>query len=64
LVDFSRPPGNLDAPSATCPSEYYFRTTPRFGTGATKCDRLNRLICIAGGERRADAVIITVYEVT
>jgi hypothetical protein len=54
----------LGAGEPVDPSEYYFRTTPRFETGAAKYDWLNRLICVAAGERRPDAVIITVYEVT
>ena len=43
--------------------EYYFRTTPRFETGAPAYAWLNGVISVAVGERRADAVIITVYEV-
>jgi hypothetical protein len=46
------------------PKEYYFRTQPRFETGAVQYRWLNGLITIAGGERRSDKVIITVYEVT
>ncbi len=46
------------------PSEYYFRTTPIFETGASGYEWLNSLVAIASGERRADEVIITVYEVT
>ena len=44
-------------------SEYYFRTTPRFETGAPAYAWLNGVISVAVGERRADAVIITAYEV-
>ena len=46
------------------PNEYYFRTHPRFETGAPKYDWLNKVISVAAGERLADKVIITVYEVT
>jgi len=45
-------------------SEYYFRTTPVFETGAPQYAWLNGVIAVAVGERRADAVIITAYEVT
>ena len=44
-------------------SEYYFRTVPKFETGAPAYAWLNGIICVAVGERRADAVIITAYEV-
>lgn len=46
------------------PSEYYFRTSPRFETGAKKYLWLNGTVAVAAGERRANEVIITVYEVT
>ena len=46
------------------PSEYYFRTTPIFETGTPAYAWLNGVVAIATGERRADQVIITVYEVT
>ncbi len=46
------------------PDEYYFRTTPIFETGAADYAWLNRIVTIATGQRRADEVIITVYEVT
>ena len=45
------------------PAEYYFRTTPRFETGSSKYQWLNKLVAVASGERRASKVIITVYEV-
>jgi hypothetical protein len=44
-------------------SEYYFRTTPVFETAAAEYAWLNGIVCVAVGERRADAVIITAYEV-
>lgn len=55
--------GRLSAGEKVDPSEYYFRTTPTFETGAAAYAWLNGIICIGVGERRADAVIITVYEV-
>jgi hypothetical protein len=45
-------------------SEYYFRTTPIFETGAPGYEWLNGLVSVAAGERRAGEVLITVYEVT
>jgi Protein of unknown function (DUF3237) len=53
----------LGAGAEVDPREYYFRTTPRFETAAAGYAWLNGLIAVATGERRADAVIITVYEV-
>ncbi len=46
------------------PREYYFRTTPKFETGAAEYAWLNGVIAVAVGERRANEVIITVYAVT
>jgi hypothetical protein len=46
------------------PQEYYFRTTPRFETGAAEYAWLNDIISVAVGERRADEVIIRVYQVS
>jgi hypothetical protein len=46
------------------PAFYYFRTVPIFETGAVEYQWLNRLVAIATGARRAEEVIITVYEVT
>ena len=60
------PPGviaRLGAGEKVDPCEYYFRTTPVFETGAADYAWLNGIIAVAVGERRADAVIITVYEV-
>jgi hypothetical protein len=45
-------------------SEYYFRTTPIFETGSPEYLWLNGLVAIAAGQRLANEVIITVYEVT
>jgi len=44
--------------------EYYFRTAPVFETGAARYAWLNGILAVAAGERRADAVIITAYELT
>lgn len=60
------PPGvisRLGAGDKVDPSEYYFRSTPAFETGAPEYAWLNGIIAVAVGERRADAVIITAYEV-
>jgi hypothetical protein len=46
------------------PSLYYMRTTPLFETGAAPYQWLNRIVCIATGARRKDAVELDVYEVT
>ena len=46
------------------PGEYYFRTTPVFETGASDYAWLNGMVAIATGQRQADEVVITVYEVT
>ena len=45
------------------PQEYYFRTTPRFETGAKEYACLNGLVCVSVGERRPDQVVLTVFEV-
>jgi hypothetical protein len=52
----------LGAGEKVDPSEYYFRTTPVFETGAPEYAWLNGIVAVAVGERRADAVIITAYE--
>jgi hypothetical protein len=52
----------LGAGEQVDPAEYYFRTTPRFETGAAQYAWLNGMVAVAVGERRADAVIITAYE--
>jgi hypothetical protein len=46
------------------PNLYYFRTTPVFETGAKQYQWLNGIVAVAVGERHADKVIITAYEVT
>lgn len=45
------------------PVLYYFRTAIRFTTHAPELDRLNRILAISHGQRLADAVRLTVYEV-
>lgn len=45
------------------PRLYYFRTTPLFETGSPTYRWLNGVVAVAAGERHADEVIITVYEV-
>jgi hypothetical protein len=44
------------------PASYYFRTTPRFATAHPAYTFLNRLIAVAGGDRRADGPIYTIHE--
>jgi Protein of unknown function (DUF3237) len=39
------------------------RTTPLFETGAPRYQWLNRIVCVATGARRKDAVELQVYEV-
>ena len=45
------------------PSAYYFRTHPRFETGHPKYQFLNRLLAVAGGDRRPKGPIYTVDEI-
>jgi hypothetical protein len=53
----------LAAGEAVDPSQYYMRTTPAFETGDERYRWLNRLVCVATGARRKDAVELDVYEV-
>jgi hypothetical protein len=48
---------------AVPPTAYYFRTAPRFETGAAKYEWLNRVVAIAAGERRADGPIYIIHEI-
>jgi hypothetical protein len=48
---------------AVDPSLYYFRTTPRFETGAPKYEFLNRLLAVATGDRKAGGPVYTIEEV-
>lgn len=54
----------LAAGESVDPSLYYFRTMPVFETGSAKYQWLNGIVAVAVGERHADQVIITAYEVT
>ncbi len=45
------------------PAEYYFRTAPFFETASEKYSWLNRVICVATGDRRADGPVYDVFEV-
>jgi 5-methylphenazine-1-carboxylate 1-monooxygenase len=54
----------LAAGESVDPRLYYFRTTPVFETGSAAYQWLNGIVAVAVGERHADQVVITVYEVT
>ena len=45
------------------PAAYYFRTTPRFETGAPAYGWLNDLVAVGSAVRRPDAVILDFYAV-
>jgi len=45
------------------PATYYFRTTPRFETAHPKYLFLNRMLCVASGDRRAEGPIYTIDEI-
>lgn len=45
------------------PARYYFRTAPRFETGASKYAYLNQLVAVSSGDRRASGPIYTVEEI-
>jgi hypothetical protein len=45
------------------PSNYYFRTTPRFETGHPKYTFLNRLLAVSSGDRRPEGPIYTIDEI-
>jgi hypothetical protein len=45
------------------PSKYYFRTTPRFETGAAQYNWLNNIIAVCSGMRLTDKVIVDFYYV-
>lgn len=53
----------LAAGETVDPSLYYMRTTPRFETGDARYAWLNRIVCVATGARRTDAVELEVFEV-
>jgi hypothetical protein len=46
------------------PAAYYFRTTPRFETGAPAYAWLNDVVAVGSAVRRPDAVILDFYTVT
>lgn len=45
------------------PARYYFRTVPRFETGADRYAFLNRIMAVATGDRRASGPMYTIDEV-
>lgn len=45
------------------PSDYYFRTTPVFETGAPAYLWLNKIIAVGTGDRRPTGPVYTIYEV-
>ena len=45
------------------PSQYYFRTTPRFETAHQKYTFLNRLLAVSRADRRPDGPIYTIDEI-
>jgi hypothetical protein len=46
------------------PAAYYFRTTPRFETGAPSYAWLNDVVAVGSAVRRPDAVVLDFYTVT
>ena len=46
------------------PSEYYFRTTPRFETAAPRYTWLNSVVAVASAVRSLGAVMLDVYVVS
>lgn len=53
----------LQAGERVDPAEYYFRTVPRFETGAEQYAWLHQRVCVASGARWADQVMLNVYAV-
>ena len=45
------------------PSKYYFRSTPRFETGAERYLWLNKIVAVCSGARTPDSVVLDFYEV-
>ena len=45
------------------PSEYYFRTTPRFETASEKYAWLNKVVAVGVGQRTRAGVVYSVYAV-
>jgi len=48
---------------AVAASDYYLRTVPFFETSSPKHDWLNKVVCVAVGERRPDGVSYEVFEI-
>jgi Protein of unknown function (DUF3237) len=53
----------IQAGEAVDPSEYYFRSTPRFEAGDGRYAWLNRIVAVASGARLAGEVRLDVYAV-
>src|SRR5579859_4240630 len=47
----------LDRGERVLPSDYYFRTTPLFETGAGEYDWMNRIVAVGIGDRRSDGPV-------
>ena len=45
------------------PADYYFRTAPRFETGAEKYDWLNKLVCVGVGQFGVQKVAYRVFAI-
>lgn len=54
-------PGGADWQTVD-PALYYMRTTPLFETGDARYSRLNRIVCVATGARRAAAAELEVFK--
>jgi hypothetical protein len=54
----------LAAGEPVAPTEYYFRSTPRFAVPAGRYEWLNRYVFICAGARYADHVRLWFYRVT
>jgi hypothetical protein len=48
---------------AVAASEYYLRTAPFFETSSPKYAWLNKVVCVAVGERTPDGVTYDVFEI-
>lgn len=53
----------LNAGEEVPPNAYYFRTAPIFEVADPSLAWLNTILAVASGERHADHVVITAYEV-
>jgi hypothetical protein len=54
----------LDRGEEVAPSDYYFRTAVRLRTSAVSLSKLNSMLLVSVGERRARSVHLDVYRVT